>query len=94
MVDEMIRCVVSFNEDKCKITILYECSSKNTTNVLYSHTSPRMPNAVELNFSYAANVLRTWKVHECEIKDLLADLRNPEVLNEIQCGITRSFTLN
>jgi hypothetical protein len=89
----MLKCRVEFNEWKCTITVEYECDSKKSSNVLYSHSSSRNLNAVYSNFKIASQVLLEWKAFQYEIDEFMRELMNPNHLNEVKCGIQRIFTI-
>lgn len=93
MGDEMLICRVEFREWKCTIKVEYHCTSKNSINLLYSRSSYRDPYSVYVNYSYASEILKIWNAHDCEIKSFLDELRDPNHLNEVECGIQRAFNI-
>ena len=89
----MLICRVEFREFRYLIDIEYRCESMKTVNLLYSKVSGRWPYSVYNNYSDAAEILKMWNVHECEIASFLEDLRNADHLNEFHCGIQHAFTI-
>jgi len=89
----MLICKVEFKDWKCRIDVEYQCLTKKSRNLLYSKVSSRWPSDVYCNYSVASDVLKHWNAHECEIKDFLDDIRDPNLLNNFHCTIQRAFTI-
>ena len=89
----MIKCIVNFNETKCRITVIYECIEKNTTNILYSQVSARSNFELYYNFKEAEKILLDWTVHEFEIDALWNEILDCEKLNGFKCGFAKMFNL-
>lgn len=90
----MLICRAEFKECKCIIVVEYHCISKKSINLLYSNVSSRSPYDVYCNYSNAADILKQWNAHECEIRSFLDDIRDPDHLNEVHCGIQHAFSLH